>query len=106
YLWVPIPRRYTSSMQFTTELLEATGIVVAPGSGFGQAGEGFVRIALCADEARCREAAERMARAGFGWGPRDHERYRGRRRHHVDRGCAASHRGARARPRGRGVVAR
>jgi len=65
YLWLPIPRRYTKSLQFTTELLEATGIVVAPGSGFGQAGEGYVRLALCADEARCREAGERIARAGF-----------------------------------------
>jgi LL-diaminopimelate aminotransferase len=65
YLWLPIPRRYTTSLQFTTELLEATGIVVAPGSGFGKAGEGYVRIALCADEARCREAGERIARAGF-----------------------------------------
>ena len=67
YLWLPVPPRYASSLQFTTELLEATGIVVAPGSGFGQAGEGFVRIALCVDESRCREAAERMARAGFRW---------------------------------------
>jgi LL-diaminopimelate aminotransferase len=67
YLWLPVPPRYTNSLQFTTELLEATGIVVAPGSGFGQAGEGYVRIALCVDESRCREAAERMARAGFRW---------------------------------------
>jgi LL-diaminopimelate aminotransferase len=67
YLWLPIPRRYPTSLQFTTELLEATGIVVAPGSGFGKAGEGHVRIALCVDEARCREAAERIARADFAW---------------------------------------
>jgi len=67
YLWLPVPPRYTNSLQFTTELLEATGIVVAPGSGFGQAGEGYVRIALCVDESRCREAGERMARAGFRW---------------------------------------
>jgi LL-diaminopimelate aminotransferase len=67
YLWLPVPPRYANSLQFTTELLEATGIVVAPGSGFGQAGEGYVRIALCVDESRCREAADRMARAGFRW---------------------------------------
>jgi len=67
YLWLPVPRRFATSLEFTTELLEKTGIVVAPGSGFGKAGEGYVRIALCADEARCREAAERMARAGFQW---------------------------------------
>jgi LL-diaminopimelate aminotransferase len=67
YLWLPVPRRFATSLEFTTELLEKTGIVVAPGSGFGKAGEGYVRIALCADEARCREAAERIARAGFQW---------------------------------------
>jgi LL-diaminopimelate aminotransferase len=67
YLWLPIPRRFSNSLQFTNELLESTGIVVAPGSGFGAAGEGYVRIALCVDEARCREAAERMTRAGFAW---------------------------------------
>jgi LL-diaminopimelate aminotransferase len=67
YLWLPVPRRFATSLEFTTELLDKTGIVVAPGSGFGKAGEGYVRIALCADEARCREAAERIARAGFQW---------------------------------------
>ena len=67
YLWLPVPRRFATSLEFTTELLDKTGIVVAPGSGFGKAGEGYVRIALCADEARCREAGERMARAGFQW---------------------------------------
>ena len=67
YLWLPVPPRFANSLEFTTELLEKTGIVVAPGSGFGRAGEGFVRIALCVDEARCREAAERIARAGLHW---------------------------------------
>jgi LL-diaminopimelate aminotransferase len=67
YLWLPIPRRYTSSLQFTTELLDATGVMVAPGSGFGRSGEGYVRLALCTDEARCREAADRIARAGFSY---------------------------------------
>jgi LL-diaminopimelate aminotransferase len=67
YLWLPIPRRVANSLDFTAELLEATGVVVSPGSGFGQAGEGYVRIALCVDEARCREAGERMVRAGYHW---------------------------------------
>jgi LL-diaminopimelate aminotransferase len=65
YVWLPIPRRYTSSMDFTRDLLEQTGVVVAPGSGFGMAGEGYVRIALCVEESRIREAAERIAKAGF-----------------------------------------
>ena len=65
YLWLPVPPRYRDSLEFTSALLEATGVVVAPGSGFGQAGEGYVRISLCVDEARCREAGERMANSGF-----------------------------------------
>jgi len=38
---------------------------VGPGSGFGAAGEGYVRVALCVSEERLREAARRMAAAGF-----------------------------------------
>jgi len=67
YLWLPVPPRFRDSTEFTSALLDATGVVVAPGSGFGQAGEGHVRIALCADEARCREAGERMVKAGFSY---------------------------------------
>jgi LL-diaminopimelate aminotransferase len=67
YVWMPIPRKYTSSMEFTRDLLEQTGVVVAPGSGFGASGEGYVRIALCDEESRLREAAERIAKAGFSY---------------------------------------
>jgi len=63
YLWLPIPRRYTSSLDFTRDLLDRTGVVVSPGSGFGAAGEGYVRIALCSSEERMREVGERMAKA-------------------------------------------
>jgi aspartate/methionine/tyrosine aminotransferase len=41
--------------------------VVSPGSGFGNAGEGYVRIALCVDEARMREAGRRIVEAGYRW---------------------------------------
>jgi aspartate/methionine/tyrosine aminotransferase len=40
-------------------------VVVAPGSGFGRSGEGFVRVALCDTEERLREAGQRMAQAGM-----------------------------------------
>jgi LL-diaminopimelate aminotransferase len=65
YVWMPIPARYQDSLTFTAELLERTGVLVSPGSGFGRAGEGYVRVALCATEARLREAVARMAGAGF-----------------------------------------
>jgi LL-diaminopimelate aminotransferase len=67
YVWLPIPRRYTSSMDFTKDLLDKTGVVVAPGSGFGKSGEGYVRIALCVTEERMREATQRMKDAGFSY---------------------------------------
>ena len=65
YVWLPIPRRFGSSMDFTRELLDRTGVVVAPGSGFGKAGEGYVRVALCVAEDRLQEAGRRMTEAGF-----------------------------------------
>jgi aspartate/methionine/tyrosine aminotransferase len=54
-------------MAFTRTLLEQAHVTVAPGSGFGQAGEGWVRVALCDTEERLREAGERMATAGLAW---------------------------------------
>jgi len=67
YVWLPIPRASADSITFTRELLDQTGVVVAPGSGFGKAGEGFVRVALCDSEERLREAAKRMVEAGVKW---------------------------------------
>jgi len=65
YVWLPIPRRYSASLDFVKDLLDQTGVVVSPGSGFGIAGEGFVRVSLCDTEERLREAGTRMATAGF-----------------------------------------
>ena len=67
YVWLPISRRATDSMAFTRTLLDQANVTVAPGSGFGQAGEGWVRVALCDTEDRLREAGERMAKAGLAW---------------------------------------
>jgi LL-diaminopimelate aminotransferase len=65
YVWLPIPRSAASSLEFTANLLDQTGVLVAPGIGFGKSGEGYVRVALCDDEARLREAGRRMTEAGF-----------------------------------------
>lgn len=65
YVWLPIPRRYSNSLEFTSDLLEKTGVLVSPGSGFGAAGEGYVRVALCVTEERMREAGRRMTEAGL-----------------------------------------
>jgi len=60
YLWVRVPDGY-SSMQFSMFLLERAGVVVTPGVGFGEYGEGFVRFSLCLDIERIKEACERIA---------------------------------------------
>ncbi|MEO1132027.1 MAG: aminotransferase class I/II-fold pyridoxal phosphate-dependent enzyme, partial [Cyanobacteria bacterium J06639_1] len=64
YVWVPVPPEYTSA-EFADLLLDECGIVVPPGSGYGAAGEGFVRIALTISEARMYEAVARMKEAGI-----------------------------------------
>ncbi len=47
YLWVKLPEAWAQrSMEFCTHLVATTGIALAPGIGFGKAGEGYVRIAL------------------------------------------------------------
>ena len=56
YLWAEVPAGETSE-GFATRLLEH-GIVVAPGSYFGPAGDGYVRLALVPSEAECARAAE------------------------------------------------
>jgi len=65
YVWLPIPKGYGNSLDFTADLLEKTGVVVSPGSGFGTSGEGYVRVALCDTEERIRLAVRRMAEAGI-----------------------------------------
>jgi len=64
YLWIQVPEKYTSAL-FATLLLEQAGIVVTPGNGFGEEGEGYVRMALTVDEPRLREAIERLKRIQF-----------------------------------------
>ncbi|MBU4511519.1 LL-diaminopimelate aminotransferase [bacterium] len=59
YIWIPTLNKM-SSMEFSNLLLEKTGIIVTPGIGYGEYGEGYVRIALTVDENRLGEAIERL----------------------------------------------
>jgi LL-diaminopimelate aminotransferase len=59
YLWVQIEG---SSMDFTERLIRGSGVVVTPGIGFGEYGEGFIRFALTSDEEKLKEAVERIKR--------------------------------------------
>lgn len=62
YLWAPIPDKYSAltSMEFVSLLIKEVGVVAAPGTGFGDHGEGFVRFALVESEAKLKEAAKRI----------------------------------------------
>ncbi|MEE4210101.1 MAG: LL-diaminopimelate aminotransferase [Parvularcula sp.] len=63
FAWAPVPDGFDSdSLQFAKTLLEEAGVAVAPGIGFGERGEGFVRIALVENEQRIRQAAKGVAR--------------------------------------------
>ena len=49
FVWAKIPEGYASSFEFCMQLVEKTGLLVTPGSAFGSAGEGYVRMALVVD---------------------------------------------------------
>jgi len=59
FAWAPVPEpfRAAGSMEFSKRLLAEAGVAVAPGVGFGEEGEGYVRIALVENEQRIRQAA-------------------------------------------------
>ncbi|NIS69705.1 MAG: LL-diaminopimelate aminotransferase [Proteobacteria bacterium] len=64
YLWITVPEGYTSA-EFTTLLLTEAGIVATPGNGFGEWGEGYVRMSLTISEERLQEAARRLKEINF-----------------------------------------
>ena len=64
YVWAAVPQGY-SSAEFVTLLLDKCGIIVPPGNGYGEAGEGFFRIALTVADERMHEAIQRMKDAGI-----------------------------------------
>jgi len=59
FAWLPVPVGFTSE-QFADLLLDKADIAVAAGNGFGQYGEGYVRIGLLVSEERLREAIQRI----------------------------------------------
>ncbi|MBD2018757.1 LL-diaminopimelate aminotransferase [Leptolyngbya sp. FACHB-36] len=62
YVWAKLPEPWTArSIEFSVQLVEATGVAVSPGAGFGKAGEGYVRFALVHDPAVLEQAVDRIA---------------------------------------------
>ncbi|WP_448573068.1 LL-diaminopimelate aminotransferase [Trichothermofontia sp.] len=62
YIWAKLPTPWDQdSIKFCTELVETTGVAVAPGAGFGKSGEGYVRFALVHDPQILATAAAKIA---------------------------------------------
>lgn len=62
FVWTPLPGNYKNSQEFAMELVEKAGVLVTPGSAFGESGEGFVRMALVQDEEAILKAAEAIGK--------------------------------------------
>jgi alanine-synthesizing transaminase len=65
FVWAKIPQHWAAkmdTMQFATKLLEEGDVAVSPGSGFGPAGEGYLRLALVENENRLRQAVRQIGR--------------------------------------------
>ena len=62
FCWAPLPPAlaHLGSLEFTKQLLTHAGVAVAPGVGYGEDGEGFVRIAMVENEQRIRQAARNV----------------------------------------------
>ena len=60
FAWAPIPKKFQNmgSMEFAKMLMQKASVAVAPGIGFGEYGEGYVRIGLVENEHRIRQAAK------------------------------------------------
>jgi aspartate/methionine/tyrosine aminotransferase len=62
YVWCRIPLKYSAltSMEFSELMIRDIGVAPAPGTGFGEYGEGYVRFAMVVNEKRIREALTRI----------------------------------------------
>jgi alanine-synthesizing transaminase len=62
FAWAPLPEKFAhlGSVEFSKRLVEGAEFAVAPGAGFGEYGDGFVRIALVENEQRIRQAARTL----------------------------------------------
>ncbi len=65
FLWVKIPEPYVrmGSIRFAVEMMNRANVAVAPGAGFGEEGEQYLRLALVENENRIRQALKQMKRS-------------------------------------------
>ncbi|MFH1853962.1 MAG: LL-diaminopimelate aminotransferase [Candidatus Omnitrophota bacterium] len=60
YVWTALPKPHKSSIKFAKQVLKDAGIIITPGIGFGESGEGYVRMALTVSIERIQEAVDRL----------------------------------------------
>ncbi len=65
YIWLPIPKKYKSGFDFSSDLLHKAHIATIPGGSFGTCGENYIRFALVDNKERLAEAVDRMEKAGI-----------------------------------------
>ncbi len=64
FVWAPLPKGYGNSEEFVLELIERTGVIVVPGTAFGDLGEGYVRMALVQEVPVMEEIVEAVRKSG------------------------------------------
>jgi alanine-synthesizing transaminase len=64
FVWAPIPEPWAQmgSINFAMKLLDEAGVAVSPGRGFGEDGEGFLRLAIVENSNRLRQAVREIGR--------------------------------------------
>ena len=60
YVWAAVPEGYTSA-EFSERLLEERDVLVSPGSGYGEYGEGYIRLSLTVADSDLATALDRLA---------------------------------------------
>jgi len=65
FVWAPLPKGYTDSMEFCMELLEKCGVICTPGCSFGPLGEGYVRFALTLPPEKITSAILEIEKSGI-----------------------------------------
>lgn len=63
YVWAKLPKGHKSSIEFSGQILGKADIIITPGIGFGESGEGYVRFALTVSKERIQEAVRRLEKA-------------------------------------------
>ena len=60
YVWAKIPNNEESSATFVSKIIDETGVVLTPGNGYGEYGEGYIRVSLTTPDDQLDEALQRL----------------------------------------------